>query len=88
MTRSDWARASELIDILEEAEQFVPDELRNMAERFAVMREKKKEKKMLERNTMNELSLGGSKVKSRAEGGNYSRGRGGRREDKFSMFSF
>lgn len=86
MTRSDWARASELIDILEEAEQFVPDELRNMAERFTIMREKKKERRIYERKAMNELSLGGAKPLRKTS--NYSAGRGGKKSDNFSMFSF
>lgn len=34
MTRSDWSSAKELIDILKEAEQVVPEELYGMAERF------------------------------------------------------
>lgn len=41
MTRSDWAGASELIKILEEAEQEVPDGLRDMKERFDNMQERK-----------------------------------------------
>lgn len=40
-TRSDWAMAKELIEILEEAEQKVPDELRDMAERFAAMKDRR-----------------------------------------------
>lgn len=39
-TRSDWAIAADLIKILEEAEQDVPDEIRKMAERFAAKKEK------------------------------------------------
>ncbi|CAK1545538.1 unnamed protein product [Leptosia nina] len=38
MTRSDWAHAKELISILEEANQEVPEELRLMAERFDAMK--------------------------------------------------
>ncbi|CAH2108974.1 unnamed protein product [Euphydryas editha] len=38
VTRSDWAHASELIKILQEANQEVPDELHNMAERFEAMK--------------------------------------------------
>ncbi|XP_076260072.1 putative ATP-dependent RNA helicase DDX43 [Rhynchophorus ferrugineus] len=34
-TRENWANASELIKILEEAEQYVPKELYDMSERFA-----------------------------------------------------
>lgn len=39
-TRSDWAVASELIKILEEAEQDVPDEIRSMAERFTAKKDR------------------------------------------------
>lgn len=39
--RSDWASAKELIDILEEADQEVPDELREMKSRFEAMQERK-----------------------------------------------
>ncbi|CAD5112086.1 DgyrCDS1327 [Dimorphilus gyrociliatus] len=97
MTRNDWARAAELIDILEEAEQLVPDQLRSMADRFSIMRERKREKRFNERRTVNELSLAGSKDGRRrggaggaGAGGNsgYGRGRGIRRNDNFSMFSF
>ena len=35
MSREDWRHAKELIAILEEASQEVPEELRGMAERFA-----------------------------------------------------
>lgn len=38
VTRSDWAHAQELIKILEEANQEVPDELVLMAERFEAMK--------------------------------------------------
>ena len=34
MTRSDWGVAKDLINILKEANQEVPEELQNMAERF------------------------------------------------------
>ncbi|XP_078487611.1 putative ATP-dependent RNA helicase DDX43 [Ciona intestinalis] len=40
-TRSDWGSAKELIAILEEAEQEVPVEIREMAERFQKMKERK-----------------------------------------------
>lgn len=39
-TRSDWAVAGELINILEEADQDVPDEIRAMAARFAAKKER------------------------------------------------
>lgn len=51
MTRSDWASAGELIKILEEAEQDVPDELRDMKKRFEDMQERKERERQ---------SLGGS----------------------------
>ncbi|XP_053689269.1 probable ATP-dependent RNA helicase DDX43 [Sabethes cyaneus] len=44
-TRSDWAVASDLIKILEEAEQDVPDEIRRMAERFAARKERESREK-------------------------------------------
>lgn len=49
VTRSDWAMATELIAILEEAGQDVPAELRDMAERF----DKKKERQNQERSKFN-----------------------------------
>ncbi|XP_055587469.1 uncharacterized protein LOC129739944 [Uranotaenia lowii] len=39
-TRTDWAVASELIKILEEADQEVPNEIRAMADRFAAKKER------------------------------------------------
>lgn len=46
-TRSDWGSAAELIKILDEAEQEVPDELQEMQKRFKAMKERKdKEKSM------------------------------------------
>ncbi|XP_071859561.1 probable ATP-dependent RNA helicase DDX43 [Bombus fervidus] len=41
MTRSDWSHARELINILEEAKQVVPDELYQMADRYEAWREKR-----------------------------------------------
>ncbi|XP_050099956.1 probable ATP-dependent RNA helicase DDX43 [Anopheles aquasalis] len=40
VTRSDWGVAAELIKILEEANQEVPDEIREMAARFAAKKER------------------------------------------------
>lgn len=40
-TRTDWAQADELIKILEEAEQNVPDELRGTKNRFDSMKERR-----------------------------------------------
>lgn len=45
MTRSDWGSAKELIEILEEAQQDVPDELREMKSRFEAMQERKEKEK-------------------------------------------
>ncbi|KAH8312060.1 hypothetical protein KR044_009205, partial [Drosophila immigrans] len=41
ITREDWAMAKELIPILEEANQEVPEQLRDMAQRFAAMKERR-----------------------------------------------
>lgn len=41
LTRSDWGSAAELIKILEEADQTVPEELHGMADRFRAMKEKR-----------------------------------------------
>lgn len=41
VTRSDWASAEELIKILEEADQLIPDELREMKTRFDAMKERR-----------------------------------------------
>ncbi|XP_018565076.1 probable ATP-dependent RNA helicase DDX43 [Anoplophora glabripennis] len=40
-TRNDWGQAKDLINILEEAQQEIPHELHNMAERYTVWKEKK-----------------------------------------------
>lgn len=40
-TRADWGSAEELIKILEEADQVVPDELREMKKRFDNMKERR-----------------------------------------------
>lgn len=44
-TRSDWGSAEELIKILEEAAQEVPDELHKMKERFDAMKERREREK-------------------------------------------
>ncbi|XP_058465646.1 probable ATP-dependent RNA helicase DDX43 [Malaya genurostris] len=67
-TRSDWAIASELISILEEADQDVPDEIRKMAERFAA----KKERDAREKN-----AFGGGRRGGGGGGGGGGRGRSG-----------
>lgn len=41
VTREDWGSAKELINILEEANQEVPHELREMANRFSAMKERR-----------------------------------------------
>lgn len=38
VSRKDWAHARDLIKILEEANQYIPDELEDMAERFEAMK--------------------------------------------------
>lgn len=42
MTRNDWRHASDLIKIMEEANQEVPREVHDMAERYAAMRERRR----------------------------------------------
>ncbi|ERL92627.1 hypothetical protein D910_09940 [Dendroctonus ponderosae] len=41
VTKSDWAQAAELVKILEEAQQFVPEEIYSMASRYEAMKERK-----------------------------------------------
>jgi len=41
MTRNDWRHASELIKIMEEANQEVPQEVYEMAQRYSAMRERR-----------------------------------------------
>lgn len=55
LTRSDWGMAAELIDILEEAQQDIPDELRDMAARFKSM----KERRANEMSKFNDFRSGG-----------------------------
>lgn len=45
ITRSDWASAEELIKILEEADQLIPDELRDMKTRFEAMKERREKER-------------------------------------------
>lgn len=40
MTKGDWGSAAELIEILKEANQDIPEELQNMADRFAAKKER------------------------------------------------
>lgn len=43
MTRNDWRHADELIKIMEEAAQEVPQEVYSMAQRYTSMRERRRE---------------------------------------------
>lgn len=45
VTRADWGSMAELIDILEEAGQEVPTEIRTMAERFVEMKQRREDEK-------------------------------------------
>ncbi|XP_062570833.1 probable ATP-dependent RNA helicase DDX43 [Saccostrea cucullata] len=45
LTRSDWRSATHLIEILEEANQIVPDELASMAERYEAHKQKLNEER-------------------------------------------
>ncbi|EDV93337.1 probable ATP-dependent RNA helicase DDX43 [Drosophila grimshawi] len=68
ITREDWAMAKELITILEEADQEVPEQLRRMSERFAAMKERRA------------AEGGGSGGRGRGFGGG---GHGGGRRDRY-----
>ncbi|XP_029730158.2 probable ATP-dependent RNA helicase DDX43 [Aedes albopictus] len=68
-TRGDWAVAADLIKILEEADQEVPDEIRQMADRFAA----KKEREGREKSAFGRRDGGG-----RGGGGGGGRRGGGR----------
>ncbi|XP_053996758.1 probable ATP-dependent RNA helicase DDX43 [Hylaeus anthracinus] len=63
MTRKDWSLARELINLLEEANQAVPEELYQMADRYEAWKEKRANEKQSER----------------LDRGNYSQRRGNRR---------
>lgn len=72
-TREDWGSAGELINILEEANQEVPDELREMRKRFEAMKERKdKERSMF--GGGGGFGSGGAR-----RGGGFGGGRGGNR---------
>ncbi len=45
ITRSDWGSAKELINILEEANQEVPDGLQDMAQRFEEKKARREQEK-------------------------------------------
>lgn len=74
-TRSDWASAAELIGILEEAGQDVPEELRDMAKRFEVMKERKE--KEMQAFGMGGGGGGGGRGGGRGGGGGRGYGGGG-----------
>ncbi|TDG43464.1 hypothetical protein AWZ03_010109 [Drosophila navojoa] len=57
VTREDWGVAKELIDILEEAQQEVPEELRRMSKRFSDM----KQRRATEGGTRGGRNLGGGR---------------------------
>ncbi|XP_054276389.1 probable ATP-dependent RNA helicase DDX43 [Macrosteles quadrilineatus] len=67
VTRQDWAQARDLIKMMEEANQIVPEELYQMAERFEAMKEKKDQ----------ERSRGGGRGGGRFGGGGGGYGGGG-----------
>ncbi|KAG5890212.1 hypothetical protein JTB14_028754 [Gonioctena quinquepunctata] len=71
-TRGDWAQAKELIKILEEAQQYVPEEIYQMAERHDVWKEKRDK----ERESGGGRGRGGG---GRFGGGGGGGGGGGRR---------
>ncbi|XP_021914078.1 probable ATP-dependent RNA helicase DDX43 isoform X2 [Zootermopsis nevadensis] len=75
ITREDWAQAKELIAILEEANQEVPEELTKMAERFNVWKEKKAAEKERER-----MDLRGCRGEGRSSRSSFGGGGGGRRD--------
>lgn len=73
-TREDWGSASELIDILEEADQDVPDELREMKKRFEAMKERRDKEKSLY-GGFGGRSGGGRGGRGGGGGGGYNRSR-------------
>ncbi|KAJ4428936.1 hypothetical protein ANN_25932 [Periplaneta americana] len=80
ITRDDWAQAKELISILEEAHQEVPEELRKMAERYDAWKEKKAAEKDRERLDLRSCRGGGGGRGDRGGGGfGFGGGGGGRR---------
>lgn len=73
-TREDWGSAGELILILEEASQEVPDELREMKKRFESMKERRDKEKSLYGGGG---GGGGRRGGGRGGGGGYGGGGGG-----------
>ncbi|XP_055640290.1 probable ATP-dependent RNA helicase DDX43 [Toxorhynchites rutilus septentrionalis] len=70
-TRSDWAVAGDLIKILEEAEQDIPEEVKLMAERFAAKKEREA------REGGGRGGYGGRRGGGGGRGGGYGGGSGG-----------
>lgn len=64
ITRSDWRSAAHLIEILEEANQIVPDELLSMARRYEAHKQKMQE----ERANGTYRPRGGGRGRRREEG--------------------
>lgn len=75
VTKNDWAVAKELIEILEEADQHVPEEIRGMAARFSAM----KERRAAEGGGRGGRNFGGGGGGRGFGGGGGGRGGGGRR---------
>ena len=79
MSREDWRHAEELIKILEEASQEVPDELRDMARRFKVAQEKKAEEEKAYGIRGRGGGFGGDRSDRNGFGGGFGGRRGGGR---------
>lgn len=77
VTRENWGSASELIEILEEADQPVPDQLREMKQRFEVMKERKDREKGSFGGGGGNRGYGGGGGGGRGGGGGYGGGGGG-----------
>ncbi|KAK3089089.1 hypothetical protein FSP39_000647 [Pinctada imbricata] len=75
LTRGDWRSAQQLINIMEEANQEIPDELLDMAERYEAHRKKIQEER--------ENGI----FRERRGGGRGGRGGRGRREDRMGVFT-
>ncbi|KAK2580130.1 hypothetical protein KPH14_012407 [Odynerus spinipes] len=74
MTRKDWSHAKELISILEEASQEVPEELYRMAERYEAWKEKRAQERETERSDARGYSNrrgGGGRQNQSRWGGNW-----------------
>ena len=79
MTRNDWRHAADLIKIMEEAQQEVPQEVYEMAKRFSSMQERRKEERSSgygnQRSDFSNFDVFGGDYGSRPR-------RGGRRDDR------